>query len=388
MKNATQIKPKILLVDDEPNILASYSRGLRRNWELVTAGSGEDGLREIHDNGPFAVIVADFNMPHMDGITFLTYALAMAPESVRMMLTGEGDFHIATKAVNEGNIFRFMTKPCSLENLEKALFAGHKQYQLLQIEKAARQQEIDIAGEIQQTLLFEPVPYGLNGADVAAVSIPSQGVDGDFIDFFTFSSTKFDVIVGDVMGKGVHAALVGAGTRNRLSRTMWSLSRCSKEDPSPEVIMQALDDAVQEQLGQLCKFITMVYARFDLLERSLKYVDAGHMPILWYSAAKEEWASLKGRNFPLGIPMIRAAEQFKISFSKNDLFLFYSDGLSEGRNQQGWQYGDKQFMHTISKLPKNSAKKFLELLIEDFKSFAARDQFDDDLTIVVVRITD
>ena len=387
MKNTTPTKPKILLVDDEPNILASYGRGLRRNWELITAASGEKGLHAIRDNGPFAVIVADFNMPRMDGIAFLTAAMVLAPESVRMMLTGEGDFHIATKAVNEGNIFRFLTKPCSLENLEKSLLAGYQQYQLLQIEKAARQQEIQIAGEIQQTLLFEATPTGLSGVEIAAISIPSQTVDGDFIDFFTLSPTKFDVIVGDVMGKGVHAALVGAGARNRLSKTMWSLSRCSTEDPAPDKIMQTLGDAIEEQLGQLGKFITMVYARFDLLEKSLKYVDAGHMPTLWYSNSRNEWSTLKGRNFPVGIPMIRPAEQFEISFGKDDMFLFYSDGLSEGRNRQGWQYGDKQFMRALAELPKDSAGRFLELLVKDFKTFAGREQFDDDLTIVAVRIS-
>ncbi|HAE38603.1 MAG TPA: hypothetical protein DCG57_08185 [Candidatus Riflebacteria bacterium] len=387
MKNIKTVKPKILLVDDEPNILASYGRGLRRNWDMVTASSGEEGLRKIHQQGPFSIIVADFNMPRMNGITFLAHALMIAPESVRMMLTGEGDFHIATKAVNEGHIFRFMTKPCSLETLEKTLQAGHRQYQLLQIEKEARQQEIQIAGEIQQTLLFEPTPTELDGCELAAISMPSQSVDGDFIDFFTFSPTKFDVVVGDVMGKGVHAALVGAGARNRLSRTIWSLSRGTSADPSPAQVMQMLGDTMQDQLGQLCKFITMVYARFDLENKTLTYVDAGHVPTLWYSRARNEWSALKGRNFPVGIPMVRAAEQFEIVFEQDDLFLFYSDGLSEGRNPQGWQYGDKQFMQTLCDLPKYSAARFLELLVEDFKAFVGNNDFADDLTIVVVRVT-
>ncbi|EKD83190.1 MAG: Anti-sigma factor antagonist [uncultured bacterium] len=387
MKNITTTKPRILLVDDEPNILASYGRGLRRNWDLITASNGDDGLRKIREEGPFSVIVADFNMPRMNGITFLANTLTLAPESIRMMLTGEGDFHIATKAVNEGHIFRFMTKPCSLENLEKALLASYRQYQLQQVEKEARQQEIQIAGHIQQTLLLEAPPEGMDGVELAAISIPSQSVDGDFIDFFKYSSTKFDVVVGDVMGKGVHAALVGAGARNRLSRTIWSLSRGTTEDPLPSAVMQTLGDTMQDQLGQLCKFITMVYARFDLLKNTLTYVDAGHVPTLWYSSARKEWSPLKGRNFPIGIPMVRAAEQFEITFQQDDLFLFYSDGLSEGRNPHGWQYGDKQFMQTICELPKFSAERFLGRLVDDFKKFIGHDQFADDLTIVVVRIS-
>jgi len=386
MKSSTTIKPRILLVDDEPNILASYGRGLRRNWDLITAVSGEEGLHEIRENGPFAIIVADFNMPRMDGITFLANTINLAPESIRMMLTGEGDFQIATKAVNEGNIFRFMTKPCSLENLERSLAGGYRQYQLQQIEKEARQQEIQIAGEIQQTLLFEEIPTEMQGAELASISIPSQNVDGDFIDFFKFTPTKFDVVIGDVMGKGVHAALVGAGARNRLSRVIWNLSRRQSEDPTPAAIMQALDNNMHEKLGELNKFITMVYARFDLDQHTLNYVDAGHVPTLWYSAASNEWKPLKGRNFPIGIPMARAAEQFEVKFGFGDLFLFYSDGLSEGRDKHGWQYGDKQFIHALRELPKNSAKTFLRLLVNDFKSFVGHNYFADDLTIVAVRI--
>ncbi|PKL51333.1 MAG: hypothetical protein CVV42_00345 [Candidatus Riflebacteria bacterium HGW-Riflebacteria-2] len=386
MKNSTTIKPRILLVDDEPNILASYGRGLRRNWDLITAVSGEEGLHEIRENGPFTIIVADFNMPRMDGITFLANSINLAPESIRMMLTGEGDFQIATKAVNEGNIFRFMTKPCSLENLERSLAAGYRQYQLQQIEKEARQQEIQIAGEIQQTLLFEEIPSEMQDAQLASISIPSQSVDGDFIDFFKFAPTKFDIVIGDVMGKGVHAALVGAGARNHLSRVIWNLSRRQSEDPTPAAIMQALDNNMQEQLGQLGKFITMVYARFDLEQYTLNYVDAGHVPTLWYSKANNEWKPLKGRNFPIGIPMARAAEQFEIKFGYGDLFLFYSDGLSEGRDKHGWQYGDKRFMHALRELPKNSAQTFLRLLVNDFKSFIGHSNYADDLTIVVVLI--
>lgn len=379
-------KPRILLVDDEPNILSSYGRGLRRDWDLITAASGEEGLNIIREQGPFAVIVSDFNMPRMDGIAFLAQTLTLAPESVRMMLTGEGDFHIATKAVNEGNIFRFMTKPCPLEHLHKALEAGHQQYRLMQLEKEAHQQEIVIAGEIQQTLLLEAVPSNLVGVEIAAVSVPSQGVDGDFIDFFRFSESKVDVIVGDVMGKGVHAALVGAGARNKLSRLMWSLSRGAVSDPEPVVVMQALSTELEDQLGQLCKFITMIYARFDLEKKKLTYVDAGHMPTLWYSNDQSAWVSLKGNNFPVGIPASRPVEQLELTFKPGDSFIFYSDGLLEGRNSAGEMYGDQRLLEKASRLPNGSASDNLNLLVEDFKKFVGHDQYGDDLTVVLVRI--
>ncbi len=386
MKNIIATKPSILLVDDEPNILSSYSRGLRKNWNLITASSGEEGLAAIREHGSFAVIVSDYNMPRMNGISFLTQALELAPESVRMMLTGEGDFHIATRAVNEGNIFRFLTKPCSLENLEKSLVAGYQQFRLLQIEKEARRQELQIAGEIQQTLLLQPVPTGLQGVEIASTSVASQGVDGDFIDFFRLSDSCFDLVVGDVMGKGVHAALVGAAARNQLARIMWKLSRSSEVDPAPETVIQALAESLEDQLTRLAKFITMTYARFDTQAKRMTFVDSGHMPTLWYKKEQNEWVPLKGRNFPIGLPVFRPIEENSVDYLAGDKFLFYSDGLFEGRNQQKKMYGDCRLMDILGDLQAQSADDQLKLIIDDFKTFVGSDKFDDDLTIVLVQI--
>lgn len=381
------MKPRILLVDDEPNIIHSYSRGLRKDWELVTAMSGEEGLKAIEEQGPFSVIVSDFNMPRMDGITFLAKSIDKAPESVRMMLTGEGDFQIATKAVNEGNIFRFITKPCPLEHLDKALREGFRQFRLLQIEKEARQLELTIAGEIQNTLLLEKVPDGLNSIDLAALTVPSKDVDGDFIDFFKFSADKFDLVVGDVMGKGLHAAMVGAGAKNQLARVLWSRSLENNAAAlEPAQIMDSFRTVMEPGLEQIQKFITMVYARFEISRQTMTFVDAGHTPVLWYSTQDSKWHELKGANAPVGIPLNRPCIQKTVSFAAGDLFLFYSDGLMDGRNHDKVAYGDKALMHCLETLRDKSAKELIDLLVEDYQRFVETGYFFDDLTIVAVKI--
>ena len=126
---------KILCVDDEQHILASYRRQLRKDFDLDTASSGAEGLEAIQTNGPFAVIVSDMQMPGMNGAQFLSEARKIAPNSVRMMLTGIADQATAAEAVNEGNVFRFLTKPCPSESLIKALVAGIEQYKLITAEK-------------------------------------------------------------------------------------------------------------------------------------------------------------------------------------------------------------------------------------------------------------
>lgn len=126
---------KILFVDDEINILAGFKRQLRKEFAMETALGPEEGLRVLKERGPFAVVVSDLRMPVMDGIEFLANVRKMYPDTVRMVLSGHADLQTAIKAVNEGNIFRFLTKPCHSDTLAKVLTAGITQYRLISAEK-------------------------------------------------------------------------------------------------------------------------------------------------------------------------------------------------------------------------------------------------------------
>ncbi len=126
---------RILCVDDDGSVLDGFRRQLRKQFDLVTATSGDEGLQCLEKQGPFPVIVCDMHMPGMDGIRFFAHAKERVPDSVRIMLTGATDLQTAVNAVNEGNIFRFLTKPCSSEILAKALDAGVAQYRLITAER-------------------------------------------------------------------------------------------------------------------------------------------------------------------------------------------------------------------------------------------------------------
>ena len=126
---------KILWVDDEPEVLEGFQRTLRKHYRLDTALGGEEGLRNLAEQGPYAVVVSDMRMPGMDGIQFLAQVRKLAPDSVRLMLTGNADLQTAIHAVNEGSIFRFLTKPCAPEALNGALTAAIQQHRLVMAEK-------------------------------------------------------------------------------------------------------------------------------------------------------------------------------------------------------------------------------------------------------------
>jgi len=138
---------KVLIADDDTNILASFRRRLGRRFEITTVLGGEQGLEFIDNEGPYAVVISDQRMPGMDGIDFLHRVRERAPDTVRMMLTGNTDLSTAVKAVNQGNIFRFFTKPCSPDDLADAIEAGLRQYNLVTAEKELL--EATLAGSVK-----------------------------------------------------------------------------------------------------------------------------------------------------------------------------------------------------------------------------------------------
>ncbi len=125
----------ILLVDDDQNLLSSLKRRLRKRFQVKIATGPEQGLEAIATEGPFAVILSDLQMPGMDGIQFLSRAKTLVPDSVRIMLTGNADLQKAIQAVNEGHIYRFLTKPCPIDTLVSILDQAVEHYRLVKVEK-------------------------------------------------------------------------------------------------------------------------------------------------------------------------------------------------------------------------------------------------------------
>jgi response regulator RpfG family c-di-GMP phosphodiesterase len=153
---------RILCVDDEPCILQAYQRALRKHFVIDSASGGEEALAMMAEKGPYAVIVADMRMPGMNGIQFLVKAKELSPDSVRMMLTGNADQQTALEAVNEGHIFRFMTKPCPPEQFAKSLEAGIAQYRLITLEHELLSKTLSGSIKVMTDVLglVNPVAFG------------------------------------------------------------------------------------------------------------------------------------------------------------------------------------------------------------------------------------
>jgi CheY-like chemotaxis protein len=126
---------RVLFVDDEPNLLDGIRRQLRGKLDIETAPGPAEGLKVIEEKGPFAVVGSDMRMPQMNGTQFLTRVRQIQPDTVRMILSGQSDLDATIAAVNEGHIFRFLTKPCPADALLATVRAGIEQYRLVHAEK-------------------------------------------------------------------------------------------------------------------------------------------------------------------------------------------------------------------------------------------------------------
>jgi response regulator RpfG family c-di-GMP phosphodiesterase len=155
---------KILLVDDEPLVLAAYRRILIRRFAIETVLGPEEGLAAIASRGPFAVVVADMQMPEMDGVQFLARVETLSPESVRLMITGNSDIKTAIEAVNRGDVFRFLTKPCPAETLVPALEGALKQHRLLTAERELLENTLNGTVKMLTDILALSDPTGFGRA--------------------------------------------------------------------------------------------------------------------------------------------------------------------------------------------------------------------------------
>ncbi|HET6147281.1 MAG TPA: HD domain-containing phosphohydrolase [Polyangia bacterium] len=153
---------RILCVDDEPAVLEGLALHLRRRYHLETATSGAEGLLVLRKDPGIAVVVSDMRMPGMDGAAFLTRARETTPDTVRMLLTGQADMDATIAAINQGGIFRFLTKPCAPRILLTAIEAAVEQHRLVTAERVLLEQTLhgSIKALTEILALVNPVAFG------------------------------------------------------------------------------------------------------------------------------------------------------------------------------------------------------------------------------------
>ncbi len=157
-------QPRVLCVDDEPRVLEGLESNLAWSYDVQTAPGGVEGLEAIRREGPFALVISDMRMPGMDGATFLGEVRKAAPDTTRMLLTGYSDIDAAMEAVNKGNIFRFLNKPCAADVLLPAVEAATRQYMLVRGERELLEKTLGGAIKVLTDVLSLAAPVAFSRA--------------------------------------------------------------------------------------------------------------------------------------------------------------------------------------------------------------------------------
>jgi sigma-B regulation protein RsbU (phosphoserine phosphatase) len=253
---------------------------------------------------------------------------------------------------------------------------------------AAREREIEIGYRIQQTLLLDQPPRDIPGLRVAALTIPSQRIDGDFYVFFKHPGQRLDVIVGDVMGKGVPAALLGAATKSHFIEALSQLMALSENGklPDPKEIVTLAHGEVARHLIELESFITLCYARLDVNKRLLDLVDCGHTGIIHLHSKTGLCEMVHGDNLPLGIREGEIYDQISVSFEPGDVVLFYSDGVTEARNVAGELFGADRLLECVTINSRLEPEALVEAVRNATVTFSESRRLSDDLTCVAIKV--
>ena len=254
----------------------------------------------------------------------------------------------------------------------------------------AHDREAKIGFRIQQMMLLTQPPTDVPGLQVAALTLPSQRIDGDFYDFFKHENQCLDVMVADVMGKGIPAALLAAATKSNFLEALCHLIAISRSGQMPEpkeIVTLAHADMVR-QLIDLESFVTLIYARLDLSRRRLDLVDCGHTGMMVVRARTGACEIVHGDNLPLGIREGEIFDQIDVSFEPGDLFVFFSDGITEMRNLAGELYGADRLSECVRINRALEPEALVGAVRKAVVAFAQSDRLTDDLTCVVVKVGD
>jgi sigma-B regulation protein RsbU (phosphoserine phosphatase) len=381
---------KILVVDDEPDLKLLIQQKFRRQikegrYDFVFAHNGVEALAQLAANTDVDLVLSDINMPEMDGLTLLTQLPQPANQLKAVMVSAYGDLQNIRTAMNRG-AFDFVTKPIDFADLEVTIQKTFDELTKIRDGLVARQEllairrELEVARHIQQSIL--PRDFGrkgpTGGVSIFADMHAAHEVGGDFYDFFMIDQERLGVVVGDVAGKGVPAAIYMS-----LSRTLLRATAQLGLDAG-ECLRHANRTLCSE--GDAGLFVTTIYAIVNTRTGDVQYSTGGHFPpsILRAKTGEVDTAPLAG-GMVLGIESEAHYDSGKAVLEPGDLMLLYSDGVTEAANPADEFFGDDRLVDSLRAVAGSDEKAVIGSLFQALRDFAAGHHQSDDITLVAVR---
>lgn len=238
--------------------------------------------------------------------------------------------------------------------------------------------ELEIAAEIQKSLLPTRVPQ-IGGLAIAVVTVPASEVGGDFYDFITVGDHRLTLVMGDVAGKGIPAAMLTSVTRTMLR------VEAIRGEPPYSIIQQA-NNVLHQDLSRADSFVTVVVATIDTLEGTLSYASAGHMPTLLWRAQTGVIEQLKATSPPIGIFGYIGKPAQQVVLEPGDTIIFYTDGITEARSPNGELFGIDRLLQLIEVNAHQSPDTLQQLIQSELTNFGGNSLTGDDATLLIAKM--
>ena len=382
---------KILAVDDEVDILQLIEMTLISDgFEVITASNGIEALEKARIHMP-DLILLDLMMPEMDGFEVIEN-LKQAPEMRDIpvvMLTARAQAHERIEGLSAG-ADDYIVKPFELEELRlriESILAHTRKTKYINpligalgdwftedgVEQFA--EHLRTASAIQQHLLPQLEPK-LAGFDISGLLESSMSISGDFYDFVPLEDNRLGIVIADVRGKGIPAALLMVMIRT-------SLRLVCREDISPSSVLKRVNDLLVIDTAPDF-FATIVYGILDPKSMTFTYSNAGHCyPMLLRGEKIEE---LQTGGMILGCFGFAEFETETIELESGNKILFYTDGLTEAEFEaEGEFYGEERLEQVFKKNSNLPADELCKKIREDLFGFCGTNQQKDDITIVAIK---
>ena len=381
---------KILVVDDEPDleqiILQKFREQIRsNNYEFIFARNGIEALDRLKQMQNIDLILTDINMPEMDGLTLLNKLKELEKPLLRsVIVSAYGDIENIRTAMNRG-AFDFVIKPIDLNDLEITIVKSLQDLEVLKDAIQSRDQltaikhELDIATEIQTSILPKTFPAFPERTEfeIFAKMIPAKEVGGDLYDFFLIDKHRIGVIIGDVSGKGIPAAMFMAVSKTLLKAT-------ALKGISPDTCLEIVNNIlVDESLPTM--FVTVFYGIFDTRNGAFEYSSGGHNPpYLIHKDGQIKQLESKGGLFLGSMKGIEYESNMCILQQGDTLFL-YTDGITEAFDINENLYDDFRLEHALQQHYNVEIDKLIDNIINEVNEFSQGVEQSDDMTCLAIR---
>lgn len=280
---------------------------------------------------------------------------------------------------------KLLEEPYSVDDLELlstlvyqgAISIENARLQQKQLTQERLEKELEIAANIQLSFLPSSVP-AIQGIDLAAFFQPAKEVAGDFYDFITLPENKLGIVIADVCGKGMPAALYMA-----LSRAL--IRACSAHEPVNMVKAVLCTNSLIQECTNTDLFVTLIFSIYDPLTGILRYVRAGHNYPIYYSKNANYFELLKGHGLALGVFPNIAVEEKEVKLADGDIVVFYTDGITEAPNSEEEMFGVERITKLLTKYQDQPASIIAEKIKSGLAEFVGSERQFDDLTLIIMK---